>query len=622
MIDLRHGDMRDVLPTIEAESVHSVVTDPPYELAFMGRHWDQTGVAFQPDTWRAVLRVLKPGGYLLAMGGTRTFHRLACAIEDAGFEVRDTIAWVYGSGFPKSLDIGKAIDRQRDDRADILRVTTFLADAADRCGVSRAEVDAHMGTSDMGGWWLSRLKHRCQCPGWDQWVALKEMLRTTDEMDEEVWRLNGRKGKPGDDWAEREVLGYEKNWGSRPAIGPNGHVGEWSITAPATDAARQWNGWGTALKPSMELVVVARRPLSERTVAANVLKHSTGGINIDKCRVTAQRPSDTLSAWEQDQYLCASCAEHAEQIKRPGSPETRASSATRRAEPTLSESQRKPSRDTLQNTATGWSDGMLGADISTSSSTDTSGKKLTDQSQMDLSSTTSTRTNSTTGLRTCNSCGAAITYATTTECISPATKTSPLDVSQPKSAETGSVLIPHGARKSGLGASPRTDAPGQPSARWPSNLAHDGSPEVEAAFAAFGTSTSTGGQASLGAFRNGKIFGAGKDVTEKRDPGLGDTGTASRFFFSAKADREDRADSKHPTVKPIDLIRWLTRLVTPPGGTVLDPFAGSGTTGEAAMLEGFDAILIEREAEHAADIQHRQRRWHGGDLPLFAEAAD
>ena len=118
------------------------------------------------------------------------------------------------------------------------------------------------------------------------------------------------------------------------------------------------------------------------------------------------------------------------------------------------------------------------------------------------------------------------------------------------------------------------------------------------------------------------VFNGGLRSDESAGTLYGDTGTASRFFYSAKATSADRADSRHPTVKPIDLIRWLTRLVTPPGGTVLDPFAGSGTTGEAAMLEGFNAILIEREAEHAADIAHRQRRWHGGDLPLFAEAAD
>ena len=130
-----------------------------------------------------------------------------------------------------------------------------------------------------------------------------------------------------------------------------------------------------------------------------------------------------------------------------------------------------------------------------------------------------------------------------------------------------------------------------PVGRWPANVLHDGSPEVEAAFAAFGEGT--------------------------RLTGFGDTGSASRFFYCAKADRADRADSKHPTVKPVDLLRWLVRLITPPGGTVLDPFAGSGTTGEAAMLEKCDAILIEADAKHAADIRHRIDRWSGLDAPLF-----
>ena len=400
MIDLRHGDMRDVLPTLEAESVHSCVTDPPYELAFMGRHWDQTGVAFQPDTWRAVHRVLKPGGYLLAMGGTRTFHRLACAIEDAGFEVRDTIAWVYGSGFPKSLDISKAIDRAAG--------------------------------------------------------------------------------------AEREVLGYAEH----PSGLHRGKIADYSpanaddfapsLTAPATDAARQWNGWGTALKPAMELICVARKPLSERTVAGNVLRHSTGGINIDACRV--------------------SCSDKA----------------------------RFPA-------------GIV--------------------------------------------------------------------------SETETVF---GGGSGRYDDRPRTDD-ATPSARFPANLCHDGSPEVEAAFAAFGEKTS-GWSNTDTAPSTGHIYG--NDYRNKTGAHFADSGTASRFFYSAKATSADRADSRHPTVKPVELIRWLVRMVTPPNGTVLDPFAGSGTTGEAAMLEGFDAILIEREVEHHADIQHRQRRWHGGDLPLFAEAAD
>jgi site-specific DNA-methyltransferase (adenine-specific) len=156
--------------------------------------------------------------------------------------------------------------------------------------------------------------------------------------------------------------------------------------------------------------------------------------------------------------------------------------------------------------------------------------------------------------------------------------------------------------------------------RWPANVLHDGSDEVEATFAAFGERATSSGtfkrKATLGDTSGGWAMRSDADAGQ----GYGDSGTASRFFYSAKASAADRAGSKHPTVKPLALMRWLCRLICPPGGTILDPFAGSGTTGEAAMLEGFDAILIERET--AADITHRVGRWSGADTPLFAEAAD
>jgi site-specific DNA-methyltransferase (adenine-specific) len=168
------------------------------------------------------------------------------------------------------------------------------------------------------------------------------------------------------------------------------------------------------------------------------------------------------------------------------------------------------------------------------------------------------------------------------------------------------------------GWTPRATQAADTLGRWPSNVVHDGSPEVEAAFAAFGERTS--------ASRKAGVYGVGGSETVYGDRGLAampelpaDTGTASRFFYSAKATAADRADSKHPTVKPVALMRWLVRLITPPGGAVLDPFAGSGTTGQAAMLEGFNALLIERDATHAADIRHRIKRWSGLDAPLFAE---
>jgi len=199
VITLHHGDCRDIMATMDASSVDAIVTDPPYGLAFMGKDWDHgvPGVEF----WREALRVAKSGAHLLAFGGTRTFHRLACAIEDAGWEIRDTIMWVYGSGFPKSHDVSKAIDKAAG--------------------------------------------------------------------------------------AEREVVGRHK--ATVPNITPRPSDG--NITAPATEEARQWSGWGTALKPAYEPIIVARKPLCG-TVAETVLRHGTGALNIDACRAGARWPAN------------------------------------------------------------------------------------------------------------------------------------------------------------------------------------------------------------------------------------------------------------------------------------------------------------------------------------------
>ena len=201
---LYEGDCLEVMKTLPSESVDAIITDPPYELGFMNKKWDNTGIAYNINLWKEALRILKPGGHLLAFGGTRTYHRMACAIEDAGFEIRDCIQWLYGSGFPKSMDISKAIDKQAG--------------------------------------------------------------------------------------AKREVIGRNpnsrENCNKSNTLYQSGTVGKTDyITAPATPEAKQWEGWGTALKPANEPIVVARKPLSEKTIADNVLKWGTGGINIYGCRI-------------------------------------------------------------------------------------------------------------------------------------------------------------------------------------------------------------------------------------------------------------------------------------------------------------------------------------------------
>jgi len=199
---LYQGNMLDMLEVIETNSIDSIITDPPYELNFMGKGWDNSGIAFQPSTWTKCYEVLKPGGYLLAFGGTRTFHRIACAIEDAGFEIRDTIMWLYGAGFPKSMNIGLAIDKKNgvDNRTGNIKTDGKATDSNSGC-----------------------------------------------------YNMNN-----GKDTMKKE---YEERI-----------------------AQNEWQGWGTALKPSFEPIIVARKPF-KGSLVDNVIEYGVGGINIDECRV-------------------------------------------------------------------------------------------------------------------------------------------------------------------------------------------------------------------------------------------------------------------------------------------------------------------------------------------------
>ncbi|NBW22670.1 MAG: site-specific DNA-methyltransferase, partial [Caulobacteraceae bacterium] len=215
-LTLHHGDCLEVLRSLPDCSVDSVVTDPPYGLSFMGKRWDYDVPSV--EVWAECFRVLKPGGHLLAFAGTRTQHRMAVRIEDAGFEIRDMIAWVYGSGFPKSLDVSKAIDKAAGAEREVIRT----------------QMTAH-STAGKG---------------------------LSNELDERPWMTKARE------------LGYHEHAGN----------------IPATPEAKQWQGWGTALKPALEPITVARKPLIG-TVAENVLQHGTGAINVDGCRVEGMPPS-------------------------------------------------------------------------------------------------------------------------------------------------------------------------------------------------------------------------------------------------------------------------------------------------------------------------------------------
>ncbi len=415
-IEVHAGDCLEVIKGIEDASIESCVCDPPYALVsiqkrfgkpgsapakygkdgayarassgFMSKTWDVGDTAFAVEFWEQVYRVLKPGGHVLAFGGTRTYHRLACAIEDAGFEVRDQIGWAFGSGFPKSHDVSKGIDKAAR-------------------GVPHGGSDP---TSPNHG----KFKGGC---------------------------------------SEDNANG--QGFGAGPAqFMREAGVSEDRILVPE---AIRWSGWGTALKPAWEPIAMARKPI-EGTVAANVLKHGTGAINVDGCRVGIS---------EDDRN---------EMTRRSGSSSTAIWGGSKHE---------------------GW---------------------------------------------------------------------------EPKQG------------------------------RWPANLIHDGSDEVVGAFP-----ESNGQQGDVRGTeppRQNAVYG--EDLAQRRPAAVrGDSGSAARFFYSAKADADDRLGSKHPTVKPVDLMQYLVRLVTPKGGLVLDPFAGTGTTAEAAIREGMRAVLIEREPEYLADIERR-----------------
>ena len=535
-VTLYAGDCLEILRELPDSSVDSVCCAPPYGLSntspqqvadtlvrwvngdrdyiptgsgFMGRPWD----AFVPPVavWDECLRVLKPGGHVLAFAGSRTHDLMTLALRLAGFEIRDSVAWLYGSGFPKSLDVSKAIDKARtEDRAPVDAVRSWLNARRLDAGLSHDAVNKHFGHASNGGGsssaWMTNPTSK-SLPTWDQWQTLKALFVFGDEMDAEVWRLNGRKGKPGDNFESREVLSEVVREVKGGSWADNAATGRYSLgekvirdTAPATPDAEHWQGWGTALKPAFEPIVMGRKPLAG-TVAANVLAHGTGALNIDGCRTGYTSDADKASA-------------------RPGGKATSLNGAL-------------------------------------------AGKAQT--------------------------CETPSTAAPTKESST--------------TSETGPALTAPSS------LNPRTEFKVEQGAgRWPANVILDESQAAEldlmsgesVSKRSAGRQTPKSGTDAYGEF-------AGTD----NEAGHDDTGGASRFFYVAKADSSERVrvdGIAHPTVKPLSIMRWLVRLVTPPGGTVLEPFAGSGTTVEACILEGFRCIAIEREAEYLPLIQQRIHR--------------
>jgi DNA modification methylase len=505
-VELLHGDCVELMRAMPDCSVDSIVTDPPYELGFMGKAWDGAGIAYSLDMWGEALRVLKPGSHLLAFGGTRTYHRMACAIEDAGFEIRDSIHWVYGSGFPKSLNIGKAIDKRGGSIPWQAEFAAHLRDVKPK-GVTTAQINAHVAENgSKSNFWGHFIDVTSQplLPTVGQYLRLRELLPIDPVWDEQFLPE-----------AEREVVGTSKGV-TRPGFagdtyGPNGGIAvEVPVTAPATAEAARWEGWGTALKPAHEPIVVARKPLSG-TVAGNVLVWGTGGLNIDGCRVPSQDGYE--KAWDRPVSTNIGAGGQGNYIS-DGSQHTIDISGNK------PEGGRWPANIVL--------DGAAAAALDQQSGWQKDGKTVLANRKREYNATSYMITDNREGDRGYGGEGGASRFFT--------------------QADFGPDDWPFVYQA-------------KPSKRE-RNAGLDGLPLIDRGAPAQGMQNMDGG-------------------------------------------RDRMRQNHHPTVKPVALMRHLVRLVTPPGGTVLDPFAGSGTTLVAAVLEGFDAIGCEMTDEYLPIIRGR-----------------
>ena len=632
------GDSRALLAELPDASVDSVVCDPPYFLNFMGRDWDKLdgNAAACPDFWRDVLRVLKPGGHLLAFGAPRTYHRLAVAVEDAGFEIRDSIHWCFGTGFPKSLNVGKAIDKVRDDKAEIYEVTTWIRYARDAAGLSNRDIDEAFACNGMGRHWTDVPPGGNQptVPKPEQIAQLLRLLGDPEVPDRIAGlfaTLNGRKGQPGDDWFRREIVGTRTTGigtggGAVPVIGD----GNRDITAPATDAAKQWDGWGTALKPAHEPIILARKPLTG-TVAQNVTEHGTGAINVDACRVgtadtrranssatggfvgkfhVGQENGSPSGRWPPNLLLthssdcteteCADGCPVAEMGRQSGTRKSAGNKKPTTGQGAMFGSTGKRAWDVSEvskgDTGTAaryfpcfryqakaprkerWA--HLSCDCGRTRSWVPGDRKQSEATAVTLPKPATCGVDSTGGHGCNTSCSGNGRTA----------GGSPTGTKSTTSTETNSTT---GSRTSSASQFATTSAS--------TEVANCGTEYGSShANSAGGCSRSTG-NTSIFQKKDGPSTGVAVPVTSP----------LSAVAKSCVGCGTDVARVVHPTQKPIELMRWLCRLVTPPGGLVLDPFTGSGSTGCAAAIEGFRFLGFELDEGHAetarARIEHHRK---------------
>lgn len=277
------GDALRELRTLPDDSVDAVITDPPYEIGYGGHTWDSTGIAYSVPLWTECLRILKPGGHLLAFGAARTYHRMVCAAEDAGFRVIDQLDWIYTHGKPKGTDLARAIDRRRDDREQVLQVTAWLKNATTAAGWTTSQLNTLFGfRGGMAGHWVTQ-GVAAAVPTRDQWTHLTAALDLDDTeirpLVEELWR---RKGTVGDAYHRREVIN-ERATSTTRTDATRGYSGHRIKARAASDEARRWEGWNTTLKPAHDPILLGRKSTGFDTLTASVLKRGTGGLHTAAC---------------------------------------------------------------------------------------------------------------------------------------------------------------------------------------------------------------------------------------------------------------------------------------------------------------------------------------------------
>lgn len=547
------GDALATMRGMEAHSVEAIVTDPPYMIDFMGKAFDTSkgNIAASVELWAEALRVARPGAHLLAFGGTRTHHRLMVAIEDAGWEIRDTLMWVTGQGFPKNLNVGKAIRKQFS--ADALcacdqHSTRTTQDSQDDCpeyhhsddgqlhadqdndlDVSRQPTDVHAHSriglhGDVPAFAqasispgatnghlsncnafppLGHLSISCQA---DDSSPSDTALNMSNAFETENHKTDSRKQYKHDSASDSASS-------SLPSPDNVTYMNLPHCTTCGKPIATAFDGFGSALKPSFEPIILARAPLSEPTIAANCLKHGTGAINVDACRIPT---SDDLSGGTYGGVFSGTRDENGNLCKAIGS----------------GDKGRWPANLLLSDQAAALLDQMSG-------------------------------------------------------------------VSSSKRAERGKGIDGatfrhvNGATNGVRGHDDRGG-----SSRFFARFAHDAADDEPL-----------------------RMFYAAKASKRDRDEGLegmpehearhayGDgLNSATKIRTDEQAQNgvnRDMRRNHHPTVKPIPLMRWLAKLICVPGGTILDPFCGSGSTGKAAMLEGFNFIGIDNDPEYVEIARRR-----------------